>query len=278
MKEKRKKSKWRYFWFGLLILLILAGATTAWAIHQKQEMLQTLNYVDQYTQEELKQKHKDLNTHVHDVVSTLPEANMDILNERDLRKLAGGDLTPEQTADIFKEARKRAGMPEKSDSPVPSAVPSEAPVNTSIGNNFLTEITAENPAPSAAPSGGTTLAEQPKPSYRDVDTLIEAFYVLKAKYVTNLDGILRQCKTEWRSKPKSERTFSARLVMAEKCMQLGSALEVECDAEMAALIGELRLALSESGQSTAIISEIQGIYEEEKRIKKAYLIDRYYPK
>ena len=65
--------------------------------------------------------------------------------------------------------------------------------------------------------------------------------------------------------------------MAEKCMSMGNALEVECDAEMEALIEELRASLVASGQSTAIISEIRATYEEEKRLKKAALIDRYYP-
>ena len=255
MKTKQKKSKWRYWWIVLLVLLVAIGSATIWFVQAHPELMQIFGYAGEYTEDELEQKHRDLSSHTHEVVAEVSDMNMSILNDRDRRKLSGGDLTPEQTAEIFREARKRAGLPEVTPQP-----------------------TAERElSPSASPGASPT--ESPKPvQCRDVDTLIEEFYILKAKYLTNLDGLVRQCKTEWRSKPKAERTFSARLAMAEKCMRLRNALEVECDAEMAALVSELRLSLTKSGKSTAIITEIQNIYNEEKSIKKAALMDRYYPK
>lgn len=264
LKKNKKKSVRKWLWvflIFLLLLLIAATAVTATFYHYRKEEEDAFLYSEQYTEDELKQKHRDLNFEVHDTLKAkLPEANMDILNERDRRKLSGGDLSPEQTAEIFREARKRAGIPDPHESSQDgTALPLESSSQTS-------------------PDSNSTASPGQKPvSYRSVDTLIEEFYILKARYVSSLDGILRQCKTEWRSKPKEERTFSARLVMAEKCMSMGNALEVECDAEMEALIEELRASLVASGQSTAIISEIRATYEEEKRLKKAALIDRYYP-
>ncbi len=261
LKNHQKKSKWIWIVIILfLVLLIAASVVVATVAHYRKGMETAFSYSDQYTEEELEEMHKDLNHSVHDTIQTLlPEANIDILNDRDRRKLSGGDLTPEQTAEIFREARKRAGLPE------------QEPIDGSLLENVA------SPSPSPVSSGAPTVSSTPPVPPRSVDTIIQSFYVLKSKYVTSLDKLIRQCKVEWRAKPKSEQTFSARLVMAEKCMRLGNVLESECDAEMASLMAELKAALTQGGQSTSIISEIQAIYDQEKQLKKAALISRYYP-
>lgn len=262
MKNHQKKSKWIWIVIILVLVLLIAAAVVgATVAHYRKGMEEAFTYSEQYTEEELKELHKDLNHNVHDTIQTLlPEAHIDILNDRDRRKLSGGDLTPEQTAEIFREARKRAGLPE------------QEPMDSNLLENVA------SPSPSPVSSGAPTVSSTPLPAPpRSVDTIIESFYILKSKYVTSLDQLIRRCKVEWRAKPKSEQTFSARLVMAEKCMRLGSVLEAECDAEMASLMAELKAALTQSGQSTSIISEIQAIYDQEKQLKKAALISRYYP-
>lgn len=66
--------------------------------------------------------------------------------------------------------------------------------------------------------------------------------------------------------------------MAKKYAKLGSELEAECDKKMNSLLGELEKELKATGQSTSIITEIRNLYNEEKAIKKAALIEAYYPK
>ena len=240
-KQANRKKKWIIL--SILIVVLLGLVIGGFCIYyHNQKTIDALILAGQQGEEGLKQNHLELTDKVHETVLALPDSNTEILNERDHRKLKGGDLTPEQTADIFSEARKRA---EDNSAEEDSTVPT-------------TESSAIE--------------------YTDIDALIERFYVLKAKYLTGLDTLIRQGKNEWRSKPSSEKTLTARFQMAQKCIGWGTALEAECDVEMNALLSELETALIASGQDTSLVNEIRSLYEEEKQIKRAMLIEEYYPK
>ncbi len=316
MKNNKKKSRRKWLWVSVFLLpalLIVTSVVTATVSHYRtitayrSEYEGAFSYLEQYTKEELEDLNKEINYDIHDTLAEqLPEANMEILNARDRRKLSEGELNPEQTAEIFRQAKVRAGILEADVAADSTEVSEEAivaasfaatplqtvlqpssapPVSSSFTSiSYAPVISTFQPAtvtavnPSSDVSTDPAISPTPTPtSNRSVDAIIEDFYILKSKYVTNLNGVLRKCKAEWRSKPKSEQTFSARLSMAEKCMRLGSVLEAECDAEMAVLMAELQTALTQSGQSTDIIPQIQAVYDNEKEIKKAELIDRYYP-
>ena len=244
--EKKKKSSKKIWCILIVLLLVLTAVTITGILHwnRYQKTVDAILMVDEYGEAGLEQKHQELTDKFHETVLNLPDSNMEILNQRDHRKLQGGDLTPEQTAQIFEEARKRSDVP----------LPKE-------------EIT---------PASENATEEPIK--YTDVDVLIEQFYVLKSKYLTGLEQVLRRGKNEWRAKPKAEQTLTARFQMAQKCMAWGEELETECDAEMEVLLAELEKSLKATGQSTSLADEIRTLYQEEKNIKRAMLIEEYYPK
>lgn len=234
----------------LAILLIILSVLIVGGFHiykNNKKTFDAIQLAGQYGEEGLEQKHLELTNQFHDTLLELPDSNTEILNARDHRKLKEGELTPEQTEEIFSEARKRAGI-------------------------ILPENTTSEQVPAEEPM------ESPPPAYTDVDALIEDFYVLKSKYLTGLDRLIRQGKNEWRAKPKSQQTLTARFQMAQKCMAWGEALEAECDAEMEVLLSKLEAALIANGKDTSLVNEIRGIYTQEKQIKRAMLIEEYYPK
>lgn len=284
--QKNKNSKKKIWWIILLILLVLSVVLVIGGIHfyrHNQKTIDAIKLANQEGEEGLAQKQKELTDVFHETVLNIPDSHSEILNERDHRKLKGGDLTPEQTAEIFAEARKRAGI-ELDENGVP--LPAESDVQ-SDADTKPTTADSENPTSDENQSQATeaTQAEQTETSqtdastvqYTNIDALIEDFYVLKSKYLTGLDGVLRQGKNEWRAKPKSEHTLTARFQMAQKCMSRGSALEVQCDAEMNVLLAKLESALIANGESTALVGQIRSLYEQEKNVKRAALIEEYYP-
>ncbi|MBR5239716.1 MAG: hypothetical protein IKW04_03960 [Clostridia bacterium] len=238
-REKKKKTNRKKRWIILSVLLAVLLILVIGGIHiyrHNQKTIDAILLANQQGEDGLEQKHRELTEKFHETILALPDSNTEILNERDHRKLKEGELTPEQTEELFEEAKKRAE-----------------------------ETNSEQSESSAA-------------KYTDVDELIEEFYVLKAKYLTGLDTLIRQGKNEWRSKPSSEKTLTARFQMAQKCIGWGTALEAECDAEMNALLAKLETALIANGQDTSLVDEIRSIYEEEKQVKRAMLIEEYYPK
>ena len=111
-----------------------------------------------------------------------------------------------------------------------------------------------------------------------INVIVAQFYLLKAEYLNNIDNLIAQGQAERHAIPKPERTLSVKLDMAKKYAALGSILEAECDKRMNELLKELEAELKAIGQSTSVISEIRNLYNEEKAIKKAALIEAYYPK
>lgn len=110
-----------------------------------------------------------------------------------------------------------------------------------------------------------------------INDLIAEVYLLKADYLNRIDGLLSQGRSEWRAIPYEDRTLTLKLTLAEKYMAKGSQLEVECDKKMDALLVKLENELKVSGESTKVIAEITTLYNEEKAVKKAALLEKYYP-
>ena len=118
----------------------------------------------------------------------------------------------------------------------------------------------------------------PEKKVSKANELVAEFYLLKAEFLNNIDNLIAQGQAERHAIPKKDRTLSVKLDMAKKYAKLGSELEAECDKKMNSLLGELEKELKATGQSTSIITEIRNLYNEEKAIKKAALIEAYYPK
>ncbi|MBE7018662.1 MAG: hypothetical protein E7413_02140 [Ruminococcaceae bacterium] len=282
-KAKNKNSKKKKWWIILLILLVLSVVLLIGGIHfyrHNQRTIDAIRLANQEGEEGLEQKQKELTDVFHETVLNIPDSHSEILNERDHRKLKGGDLTPEQTAEIFAEARKRAGIElDENGSPITNSEESDAQ-NTAEDSTTDTVATPQSQETQSTETNqdSESQTETSAVEYTNIDALIEDFYVLKSKYLTGLEGVLRQGKNEWRAKPKSEHTLTARFQMAQKCMSWGTALEVQCDAEMNMLLAELESALIANGESTALVGQIRSLYEQEKSVKRAALIGEYYPK
>lgn len=111
-----------------------------------------------------------------------------------------------------------------------------------------------------------------------VDDIIARIYVLRAQYLSSLDALLGQAKAEVLKIPEEKRTTATLLNLGDVFIARGTALEGKCDAQMEALLTELSQQLKKENKSTKIISEIRSTYVSEKRLKKAALYSKYYPK
>ncbi|MBQ7718363.1 MAG: hypothetical protein IJQ50_03215 [Clostridia bacterium] len=109
------------------------------------------------------------------------------------------------------------------------------------------------------------------------ESLIAQIYVLRATYTSRIESLIANAKSKYIALDESEQTTVAKFAIAEELVKQGNALEAECDGQMDMLLDNLRTELENLGEDTNTVSEIKSIYTQEKRIKKAVIIDTYYP-
>ncbi len=237
MKEKQKKGKRSRKWIILLIIIALAAVAVTAIAIYQKNNIQALTYANKYSGEELEQKNLEVDSKINEIVEKLPEINVQPLTDEERKKLISGEMSREEALAII------TGRSESTD-------------NGQTGDK--------------KPTAGSQ-------NMNAINDLIAEFYLLKAEYLNSIDGLIAEGKSEWWSAPAKNRTLTFKLTLAEKYLAKGNQLEVECDQKINTLLKKLETELKSAGQSTSIIFEITSLYNEEKAVKKAALIERYYP-
>ena len=147
------------------------------------------------------------------------------------------------------------------------------------------EITAEQLASSmlqnsggTASSAGQTPGTQPsdqQPVSTPTDSLNEAIrqeiatmYVLRASYEGKLDAIVDSAREAYNNGQNKQS------ILLEKVREL-TALEKECDQQVAGVTARLRELLTQAGQDTSIADQVDATYQAEKSMKKAYYVQKF---
>ncbi len=111
-----------------------------------------------------------------------------------------------------------------------------------------------------------------------IDDIVAEIYVLRAKYLSSLDNLINEAKAEVKKIPSEKRTTATLINIGDVFIARGTALEKECDAQMEGLLEKISAQLKKEKKDTRLVSEIRDVYVNEKRIKKAALYNKYYPK
>ncbi len=229
------KQQKKRFKYILLIVFALIIAIGAIFAIYQKNNIQGLLYAGKYNENELAEKNQEIDSQLKEILDQMEDIDIQPLTEEERQKLSRGELSREEALAIITEKKNNAGGNQPSKNNA-----NGAENNTAKVNNLIAEC-----------------------------------YLLKAEFLNRIDNLIGQARTEWRSLPKEERTQSAKVAMAGKYMSKGSQLEAECDQRMNTIIKKLETELKNSGQSTAIVSKINALYNEEKAVKKASLVAKY---
>lgn len=127
------------------------------------------------------------------------------------------------------------------------------------------EPARENPAETVPPERVLTPEEE-------IKELVATMYVLQATYLGKLDAVVQSAIDEYLA---GEQTSANRTrVVYSKISEL-TAMEKECDGEVAAVVSRLRELLKATGQDDALARQIEAVYQEEKSLKKAYYLNAF---
>lgn len=136
------------------------------------------------------------------------------------------------------------------------------------------EVSAEDVADSLIQKEEPSSGEGQTPPEETVEGLIQKeiakMYVLRETYVGKLDAIVQSAIDEYVASGGSQ---SKEDIVYGKMGEL-TALEKECDQQVAAVTARLRELLKEAGQDNSLAELVEDTYQSEKSMKKASYIQQ----
>ncbi|MGO5048920.1 cobalamin biosynthesis protein [Dysosmobacter sp. Sow4_B12] len=127
----------------------------------------------------------------------------------------------------------------------------------------------------AAPEGqadAQQAAEPPSEVDQAIQEQIATMYVLRSTYVGKLEAIAQSAIDEYSAGAHTEE--NRKQVVYDKLDQL-TALEKECDDQVAQVVARLRELLKEAGRDDSLAKQVEQTYQEEKSLKKAAYLEAF---
>lgn len=126
----------------------------------------------------------------------------------------------------------------------------------------------------ASPEGASGQQEGAPQSETDqaIQEQIATMYVLRSTYVGKLEAIAQSAIDEYTGGDHTEE--NRKQVVYDKLDQL-TALEKECDAQVAQVVSRLRELLKEAGRDDSLAKQVEETYQNEKSLKKAAYLEEF---
>lgn len=105
--------------------------------------------------------------------------------------------------------------------------------------------------------------------------LVARMYTLKAQYIGQINSVVDSMIAEYKALPKEQRTTASKTRIANKYLGTISSLEAQCDAQVNAIVKELREVLQKSGKDMTLADAVIEAYNNEKETTKAAYISKY---
>ena len=251
-------------------------------------------------EKKLEQNEKELINTINDFGFTLTEEDVKLLNEGSLTEeqmtklllgdtsvldeLGNGENSAEAGGASGTQSQNGEGSSEgegsngASSGGMSSGAAKPSAGQSDSGGVLKPSKPASSGSTSAKPNtgSGTQLTAEQKREYDEkIASLVAKMYSLKAQYTGKVEGVVSSMKAEYAALPKEQRTASAKSSIASSYLGTISSLEAQCDAQVNAVVSELREVLEKSGSDTSLADSILAAYANEKENTKAYYINKY---
>ena len=179
------------------------------------------------------------------------------------------DMAPDETPKPVDDAVKENVLPEqngrdKNNQQKPATGDtSKQPTDKTDGNT-----TEAKPTTNGNASGSSDADKR-------IAELVTRMYVLKAEYTGSINGVIASMKAEYVKLPPEQQTTSAKAQIATGYLGKINAMEAQCDAQVNAVVSELRQILKDNGRDMSLAENILAAYATEKENTKAYYISTY---
>lgn len=246
---KGENMKKRYIFLSILLLIIIALGIT---VYLNFDNIVAIYEATQYTTEEIEQKIAENEKKAAEVLDKYTKTEIKPLSEEDAKKMADGELTEEEAVNLILGKTE----PEQS-----SPTEEQQPTQSTVENN---QQTTEE-----------VVEEENDEVEEKIGELVAKIYILKARYNDMIEKENYNVASDFYSLPKEEQTKERKYQMGLTFMNNLISLQKRCDGEMEVILSELAELLKNNDMSTELVDEIRKSYEEEKKSKKAYFVNKY---
>lgn len=167
-----------------------------------------------------------------------------------------------------------AASQEEAAQPEPAVSPTQPA--SSVSPAHTAQPSASPAASSASPSASPTPTPTPEstaPAYQqELDEQIAAMHRLEDKFESQLYQIIWDAYDEYMALPEESRNLLKKISIVLSKKSALSAMEAECDKEVAAVVANMRRILKENGQSTELADQAEKTYKDKKSALMAELI------
>lgn len=263
-----------------VIFVLIIGAVLCWQF----DNLKAVYYSMSYSDEDIDKLVSENNNEVRSYIESNSSYNVRPSEEVEEKLHQTGIITDEELVDIItgtNSVESLFGIDV-------GLTPNKNFVNTAdgkvVGAENLIEMKDEikknesksettNPDSSDKSNEENSAETEKKDNSKKISECIASLYVLKSSFIGRLDGLYSEAISYYKSLPASERK-NAKSEIVKRFYGRGTALEAECDSQVAALLAELKTLLSEEGSDMTLISKIQAAYNNEKSLKKAQYLNK----
>lgn len=231
----------------------------------------------------------DINNNKKEQLNTIKELGFDISTE-DMEKIVSGELddeekivekllgsveTSDETAQTVSDEDKTSNS-EKSESVPSEKVPSSKKDNSANANN-KSEANKNETKQNTAMSGDKKNTESTAVPNNDerIAELIAKMYVYKSQYTGKISSVVSSMLSEYGSLPSEQRGYSAKVSVYNNYAGQIATMEAQCDAQVNAIVSEMRTLLKESGKDQSLADSLLSAYSAEKENTKAYYVNKY---
>lgn len=266
-----------------LALVLIVG----WFIYKQWNSIEAILLSVDTNQEETEKKLEKNKEELQNFLENEKNISVRDLTEEEAKALQEGSLTEEEVVELLTGGEKTESAGEEV-SVEQKTPPDEAEQEPSkVTENPEKEkpskpANGETAKPTQKPAEKLAATQSPKPqtdvsaSDQNVEKLIAKLYVQKSTYLGKLGSIESQARSEYLSlRYAGTDKQAAQQQMIRKYLPQVSAWETTCDSTVNGILDEIRTELSKSGKDTSIVDTMKASYLEEKKLKKAYFINRY---
>lgn len=224
----------------VLTVIICFVFAIGYVAYMQKDNINALKYATSYSEQEIESKLIENNDILNEEIRKISDIEYEELSEKDRENLKNGTLTAEDAVEII----------------------AQKSFNKTEVNNEHNQLSEPDKAENIQLS--------------NVEGLLAQIYVAKAEFLNSIDSLVSQVKSEWTSLDSSEKTTARKKDMISKYTSIGKNLENQCDANMETLLAQLEAELAKTGGDMSIATTIRNTYTEEKSLRKAELISKYF--
>ena len=272
----------------LIILLIIIGVVAALGVWQWQNInavVDGIRYDEQQLEEKAQQSEKDVTDYLENnnigTIRPLTEEEAAAvtsgeISEKDAVKISTGKMTLEEAKENkIKQDEEKQKQEEQQVSHQPESKPAQTPSEKPVQ-----KPAEEVKQPETVPEEPEEQPDEEEPEEVDYDTLISEkvaqLYIVKANFYAEFNSAWANQKALYLQLPKSERSRAKKASIVKSYMGEGLAMEKRYDAQVDTIIAELKQLLKDAGRGTELADSIREAYNQEKKAKKAQLINKYF--